>query len=179
MVTVLGHRGMLGSVVQRRWLELGDTDHVVNCIRPDDIAVSRAFPGLIQPSTDAIAEDTEYAATKRDIEAIPGIVVIRSGIVDITRQPTVAYLNWWCNPLTPLEWADLAYEKRDEPGVHIAGRERISRHAVTWAVSHVFEWPFDRYQMGVAPVELNRMQEPDRDRPNLLQALRAYRDWLG
>lgn len=177
MVTVLGERGMLGSVVARRWRELGDTDHVVNCIRPDDLAVSRAFRGIIQPSTDAIAEDTEYAATKRELEAIEGAVTIRSGIVDITRQPTVAYVNWLCNPLTPLEWADLAYEMRDTPGVHIAGRRLYSRYGVALAVAHVFDRPEPEF--AVAATDNDRLQQPDdRVRPSLWNALIAYRDWL-
>lgn len=175
MVTVLGERGMLGSVVARRWLELGDTDHVINCIRPDDLKLTwRELP--ISPSTDAIAEDTEYAATKRELEEIPGLVVIRSGIVDITRQPDYAYPTWWCNPLTPLEWADLAYEKRDTPGVHIAGRERVTRYDIAMAVSAIFDrrTPF-RYDIGYN----YRVQRPDRIRPSLWDALIAYRDWLG
>lgn len=175
-MTVLGENGMLGSVVKRRWLELGDTDHVVNCIRPDDLKLTwRELP--ISPSTDAIAEDTEYAATKRELEAIPGLVVIRSGIVDITRQPPNAYLNWYCNPLTPLEWADLAYEMRDTPGVHIAGRETVTRHFVAWSVGYVFGRLAGRFS--VAPTDLHREQTPDRPRPELTDALRAYRDWLG
>lgn len=177
MVTVLGHRGMLGSVVQRRWLELGDTDHIVNCIRPDDLAVSRAFRGIIQPSTDAIAEDTEYAATKRELEAIEGAVTIRSGIVDITRQPTIAYTDWWCNPLTPLEWADLAWEMRDTPGLHVAGRQYpASRWMVVDSVAMVFGKPRPETAKGGY---LSRIQVHDRDRPSLWDALVAYRDWLG
>lgn len=176
MVTVLGERGMLGQVVARRWLELGDTDHVVNCIRPDDLKLTwRELP--ISPSTDAIAEDTEYAATKRELEEIPGLVVIRSGIVDITRQPSHAYDYWMCNPLTPLEWADLAYEMRDTPGVHIAGRETVSRYDVAKAVAYTFgtEQPV---MMSGGPVR-SRVQTPDRIRPSLWDALIAYRDWLG
>ena len=176
MVTVLGERGMLGSVVARRWRELGDTDHTVNCIRPDDLEWSRKLPKLVQPSTDAIAEDTPYAATKRWLELIPGAVTIRSGLVDITRQPAAAYDDWWCNPLTPLEWADLAYEMRDRPGVHVAGREPITRYDIAVLVANVFGGPLPARVTGGPR---SRVQPPDRERPSLWQALRDYRAWLG
>ena len=176
MVTVLGHRGMLGSVVARRWAELGaDGDYIVNCTYPDDLALITRLasrPGLIQPSSDAIDEATDYAAGKRAIEAIPGIVVIRCGIVDITKQPAVAYRNWYCNPLTPLEWADLAWEVRDHPGVHVAGRETVSRYDIAkmLAVSGLV--------LGRVS-GLSRVQPIDRPRPPLAEALADYLVWLG
>ena len=64
--------------------------------------------GHVQEPTDAIAEPTPYARTKRIIEQAPATVIIRAGLVDIHRQPSVGYRNWLCNPLTPLEWADYA-----------------------------------------------------------------------
>jgi dTDP-4-dehydrorhamnose reductase len=180
MVTVLGHRGMLGSVVARRWIELGASgDYTVNCIRPDDFTLTvttATKTRLIQPSTDAIAEPGAYAETKRAIERLPGIVVIRSGLVDITRQPPVAYTNWWCNPLTPLEWADLAWERRDAPGIHIAGREPVTRYEVAVAVANTFGGPLPVGAEADRPG--SRIQAPDRARPSLAEALAAYRDWL-
>lgn len=175
MVTVLGHHGMLGSVVARRWSELGDSDHVINCIRPDDLLLSYRLSRLIQPSTDAIAEDTDYAATKRQLERIAGAVTIRSGLVDITRQPTIAYRNWLCNPLTPLEWADLAWQHRDEPGVHVEGRETVSRYDVATLVAELWGRPMPIPAQ--APEPLSRVQ-PGGRWPPLRDALIAYRDWL-
>lgn len=180
MVTVLGERGMLGSVVKRRWLELGDSDHVINCIRPDDILLSERLAEqgkLIQPSTDAIAEDTDYARTKRIIERIPRTVIIRAGLVDITRQPSIAYRNWSCNPLTPLEWADLAWEVRDRPGLHIAGREPVSRFQVADLVA--FLWDLPRPVPAWDDEPRDRVQPSRAFRPPLADALMEYRAWLG
>lgn len=177
MVTVLGAQGMLGSVVARRWLELGDSDHVVNCIRPDDLLLTfrLAEQGqLIQPSTDAIAEDSDYALGKRIIEHAPA-VIIRSGIVDITRLPAVAFTNWWCNPLTPLEWADLAWKFRDQPGVHVEGRETVTRYQIGMQVAEI--WGLPEPAAAEGPY-LSRVQ-PGSSWPTLHQALIAYREWLG
>lgn len=185
MVTVLGERGYLGSVVKRRWLELGDSDHIVNCVRPDNyfLTLGLAGHGLIQPSTDAILEDTEYARQKRIIEkAANGAVIIRAGIVDIRQDYPTAYLNWRCNPLTPLEWAEVAWGLRDSPGLHTAGREILSRYQVAALVAKVFKgktpyppnWPAEDW----AEVPLDRTQ-PDTTRwPPLKEALERYRDWL-
>lgn len=183
MVTfgVLGERGYLGSVVKRRWLELGatwdpiDPDYVVYAIRPDDLVLAERLAETgptILPSTDAIFEDSEYAATKRLLERIPG-VVIRAGIVDTRHAYGVAYRNWWCSPLTPLEWADLAWDVRDRPGLHIAGRERLTRYEVERSVAEVwdrcepvpaFGEPLDRTLVGG-------------DWPPLRDALVEFREW--
>ena len=179
MVTVLGHRGYLGAVVARRWAELGETGDYVICTFDDlDLIrrLARTGAGVIVPSTDAIAEDTPYAERKRAIEALEGITVIRSGIVDIRKQPRIGYLDWWCNPLTPLEWAELAFEKRDQPGLHVAGREPYSRHHVAAIVASMWG--------GIDPVPmtgqpLDRRQPQDRPRPPLSDAVRAFREWLG
>ena len=172
---VLGERGYLGSVVKRRWTELGGGPYTVNCIRPDD----RAFigPGVIVPSTDAIDEDTDYAAEKRWIESVPGIIAIRAGIVDIRHTYPIAYQNWYCNPLTPLEWADLAWELRDTPGVHPAGRETLTRWEVARAVAEVFDRPYPA--PAAAMFAKGRVMPVDRERPPLIEALREFREWLG
>jgi hypothetical protein len=187
MVTahVLGERGMLGSVVRRRWAELGaemttaaDAEYVINCIRPDDLVLSERLSEtscLIQPSTDAIAEDSNYAVTKRLLERIPA-VTIRSGLVDIKRQPVRGYRNWLCNPLTPLEWADLAWDLRDRPGVHVAGREPVSRHLVASLVGYLWEMPQPVPDWADAP--LSRVQPQDQEWPPLAEALMEYRAWL-
>jgi uncharacterized protein YbjT (DUF2867 family) len=179
MVTVLGHLGMLGSVVARRWAELGADDPgiVVNCIRPDDLALSVRLAEttrLIQPSTDAIDEDTDYARTKRLLERLPA-VTIRSGLVDITRPLDIAYRNWRCNPLTPLEWADLAWDLRDHPGVHVAGREPLTRYEVARLVAEVWDRPQPIPAWSEVP--LDRTQTPG-SWPPLREALVEYREWL-
>ncbi len=180
MVTVYGHNGYLGAVVLRRWAELGlsDEPYIVNCVRPDDEHLSEilaAEGGLIQPSTDAIAEDTDYARTKRHLETLPDTVVIRAGIVDIRNQPTIAYRNWLCNPLTPLEWADYAASVRAEPGIHAIGREPLTRFAVARTVADVFDRPPPVAAVGEP---LDRVQ-PIGDFPPLRDALIEFREWLG
>lgn len=180
MTTVLGHRGYLGAVVARRWAEIGETGDYVVCTFDDlDLIrrLARSGPGVIVPSTDAIAEDTPYAARKRAIEAIPGIVVIRSGIVDTRKRYAAAYTNWYCNPLTPLEWANLAWEKRDQPGVHIAGREPTSRYRVARLVNSV--WGGLPPEPVLADHRSDRRQPADGERPPVGVGLLQYRDWLG
>lgn len=180
MTTVLGHRGYLGKVVERRWHEMGWTgDYVVVCLTPDNLPLLRrlaARPGVIVPSTDAIAEDGEYAAAKREVEDIAGLVVIRAGIVDTRKRHRDGYLNWYANPLTPLEWADLAWEKRDQPGVHVAGGEVITRWGIGSNVADIFGGP--QPVRRVHPGDLDRAQPPDRER-SLRTALYDFRDWLG
>lgn len=187
MVTVLGHSGYLGFVVEKRWRELGATGPYVVCAFDDMELFERLGGkrehlggGVIIPSTDAIAEDTEYARRKQRIERgayAANLVVIRAGIIDIRpeRQPKTAYCAWECNPLTPLEWADLAWEKRDQPGVHIAGREPLTRYAVHNAVAQVFDYPPPKKRCGK---KLDRLQPQDRERPDILTALREFKDWL-
>lgn len=188
MVTaaILGHRGMLGSVVARRWAELGaeigtiaDAEYVVNCIRPDDLIVSERLcetSRLIQPSTDAIAEPSDYAIGKRLLERLPA-VTIRSGIVDVSRLPPIAYRNWTCNPLTPLEWADLAWDLRDRPGVHIAGREIVTRWFIGAIAAAIWDLPSPAPAYADEP--LDRAQPDARSWPDLASALAEYRAWLG
>ena len=186
--TVLGSDGYLGSVVTRRWMELGASprltgepaDYVVNCIRPDDLLLSERIAEttrLIQPSTDAIAEDSDYARGKRILERIPGAVTIRAGIIDTRHDYAVAYRNWRCNPITPLEWAELAWELKDRPGLHLAGREGVSRHLVASLVAYFFDKP--QPEPGWAEVPLSRIVEDDeRDWNTLAEGLTEYREWL-
>ena len=185
--TVLGHRGMLGSVVRRRWAELGAEivnaswgEYVVNCIRPDDLLLSEQLAEtgrLIQPSTDAIREDTDYARGKRILERLPGAVVIRAGIVDVTRPLSVAYRNWRCNPLTPLEWADFAWSVRDRPGLHTAGREGLSRYQVADTVARLWDQPMPIPSWAEVPL-VRIVDNETSPWPPLAEALEEYRDWL-
>lgn len=164
-VAVLGHRGMLGSVVTRwlakngvtvsttemRWPDsagwVEDHDYVIDCILAPSGNGERAHAlartcHLIVPSTDAIAEDSDYAADKRLVEQAPGAVVIRSGIVDLDRQPVQAYVDWLCDPLTPLEWIEEAWAVRNEPGVHLRGRHVVDRWTVAMHVA--LQWDVGR-----------------------------------
>jgi len=182
---VIGHRGMLGSVVLRRWQELGatpddaDPEYVVNCTRPDDFLLAERIAEtarLIQPSTDAIAEASDYARGKRILERIPGAVIIRAGLVDIRQRHETAYRNWRCNPLTPLEWADFAWSVKDRPGLHTAGRECVSRHQVASLVA--FLWDHPQPIPGWAETPLSRMVDNETaESPPLVDALIEYREW--
>jgi hypothetical protein len=189
MVTyhVLGHRGMLGSVVTRRWAEHGaewapipTADHIVNCVSPDSWTVLDMLPKarVIQPSTDAINEDTPYATTKREVESIVvnnGGLVIRSGLVDPRKHHPLAYANWFVNPLTPLEWADLAWELRDRSGLYVDGRESMNRWRLGVTVAEVFG--LERPHAAMATTSRIRILPSCRDWPPLAEALAAWRDW--
>lgn len=189
MVTfhVIGHRGLLGSAVLRRWQDHGSrhtpvafAQYIVNCVYPDDWRLLTMLPlaKVIQPSTDAIAEDSEYAVTKRAVEQAVtegGGVVLRTGLVDIRRQPETAFDNWHVNPLTPLEWADLAWELKDRPGIHPDGRETLTRYQVACDIAAVYGLPAPLRATDEQP--LSRLQPASRRWPLLPDALRAYRDW--
>lgn len=203
-IAVLGHRGMLGSVVARYFTEQGanvlTTDMrydgsdslpywaaraelVVNCIAGGPNATA-LLPGhlvrlgcrLIQPSTDAWKEDTLYARLKRLGEPTWAIVT-RCGLIDVERQPTFAFTNWYCNPLTPLEWAFWAWQNRQSAdGLYYLGRERVTRADIARAVHGIFG--------GVAPVGLDYEESNDRVQPDTTQrlplneALKDYAAWL-
>jgi hypothetical protein len=192
-VAVLGHRGMLGSVVARRWAELGanvvtsslrypeladwavGADIIVNCMA-GTVIPANLHGWVIQPSTDAINELTPYAEAKRAADSLASVVV-RSGIVDVTRQPARAYVNWFLNPLTPLEWADLAWQMREAPGFHTDGRETLTRYDVACAVAQVFGGRKPKQAWDDQPrARVMRTHSPWR--PALTTALRTYRDWI-
>lgn len=187
---MLGHRGMLGSVVARYFAQQGarvlTTDlrfgdemlefaagHViVNCIRSTDAEIPReldAIGTLIQPSTDAYREP-EYTHKVRGEHGI----VSRCGLVDVTRQPTCAFVNWTCNPLTPLEWAEWAWTVR-EPGVHYLGRETVSRFDIASAVADLWGRPQPNGSIAATPRDRT---VPPQDRPPLRVALADFREWL-
>lgn len=201
-VAVLGHRGMLGQVVARYLAEVGvevrttelrwfpacpsrlvewaaESDYVVNCIR-GDFMENALLPlqlgercNLIQPSTDAIAEDTPYAQAKRIAERCYGLV-IRAGIIDVDNQPQTAYTNWLCNPVTPLEWAAQAWRWMGEVGTRGYGRALVTRWQVAHAVSQVYGRPMP--SVGHADGR-NRVQECY-DLPPLAEALETFREWM-
>jgi hypothetical protein len=203
-VAVLGHTGMLGSVVARYFAEQGADvattelrwfpvypsrivdwaaghDLTINCIRGElvDNALLPLVLGercrLIQPSTDAVFEDTPYAIGKR-IGERANALVIRSGIVDVDRQPDTAYANWLCNPVTPLEWAEQAWRWRYEPpGVRPYGRGVVSRWDVACAVAATFGRKPPK--VSVAGEAINRVTEPH-NLPQLGEALETFRRWL-
>lgn len=212
-VAILGHRGMLGSVVARYFAEQGaevcstflrytgsdevpewaarheivvncvrsaDNDPVVNGFLPIHIAEFRmgeSFwerrPLVIQPSTDAICEDTAYARVKRMSERVEG-AVIRAGIVDINRQPARAFTNWYCNPITPLEWAEAAWTTRSR-GIHEVGGQAVDRWTLACLVARIWDRPMPE------PVEAEasnvRLVKETNGRP-LAMRLERYRRWL-
>lgn len=199
VTTVLGHRGMLGSVVERRLREYGedvrttdqiyageddfvlwaaDADYVIDCVRGGFVE-NALLPlhlsqvcRVIVPSTDAIREDTPYARSKRIAEQAHG-VVIRAGIIDLRHQPTVGYRNWFCNPLTPLEWIDLAWSLRDSPGLHATGREPTHRLAIADAVARVWDRPAPAPALGPP----NDRLQPVGTFVPLVDALGDWRAW--
>ncbi len=203
-VAVLGHRGMLGSVVARYFAEQGADvattelrwvptlpsvlltwasthDLVVNCIRGGFLEdallplVLGEHCRLIHPSTDAVFETSNYATAKR-IGERANALTIRAGLVDIDNQPAEAYANWYANPITPLEWAEIAWKWRHEPpGVRPYGRGAVSRWDVGCSVADVFGRT--RPTVALAPETLWRVTETY-DLPPLSEALTTFRDWL-
>lgn len=197
-VAVLGHRGMLGSVVARylneqrhevlvfgeRYpdgliaaLNEAQPSCVVNCISggwPENAGLPSELDTwpLIQPSTDAIGEDSEYARSKAAGER--GLS-IRAGIVDITRQHRVAYPEWTCNPLTPLEWARLAERQLlRADGVQEHGGYPIDRYSLAVMVADIF---------GTEPPILGHAEPRSRvmavtHKRYIRDALLEYREWL-
>jgi hypothetical protein len=130
------------------------------------------------PSTDAIGEDTEYAMHKRIAEQADAIV-LRSGIVDITRQPTIAYPEWMLNPLTPLEWAREAFFEVGglgwgRGGIRALGGDPIDRYSLAVMVADIFggEPP----ALGHAPAK-SRVLKVTHHR-YIRDALLEYRAWL-
>lgn len=167
-VAVLGHRGYLGAHVARYLREWGadvrttdlrwdgtpalvdwaaEHEYVIDCIRGHDTDLAPLLATrcrLVIPSTDAIREDTPYAIGKRVMERTVRAVIIRAGIVDTRRRHPVAYTDWLCDPLTPLEWAEAAWAARDEPGVISVGRHPVDRWTIAMHVARVFGREFPR-----------------------------------
>lgn len=192
---------MLGSVVARYLTKVGhevltfterypdglleavtaaDPEYVINCVKggwPENAALPRALHlryrrRLIQPSTDAIGEGDDYALSKAAGEC--GIIV-RAGLVDIARQPRVAYPEWVCNPLTPLEMA----------------RRLLMKCGTAESVSEHGGYPIDRYSLAVMvadifggePPVLGHAEPKSRvltvTHPRYIRdALLEYREWL-
>lgn len=164
-VAVVGHRGMLGRVVARRFAEKGarvlttderqtlalvawarHADLIVNCAyEPDSWETNAVLPillaragRLIQPSTDAINEDTPYAAEKRMAESAHA-VIIRCSVVGSKPPPEVGYTNWTWNGITTLTWANIAWLHRDGlPELVTPGTEPITRYELYQAVAAVY-----------------------------------------
>ena len=202
-VAVLGHRGLLGSAVARYFAEMGASvrttelrydgtptlpkwagqyELIVNCIR-GGWAENAALPfalalagRTIHPSTDALREDTPYAAQKRKGDEAPN-VIIRAGIVDVRRQPEIAYTNWTCNPITPLEWARIAWRLREaKPGVYQYGREPLDRYEISRLVRLLWLLPPPKPARAKEPN--NRVIASRANLPPIDVALLEYRQWL-
>lgn len=217
-VAVLGHRGMLGATVARRFAELGadvaTTDYrypddplvrwaaghefVVNCIlyRGDSVAqhalvnailpheLARVGCRLVQPSTDAAPEESDYARTKRMAEftARPA-VILRCSIVG-QRPMGRGYSDWTWNGVSTLTWANIAHDllRADPSRLYIPTSPPISRAELSRVQAEVFGWPppdvvdsgrpRDRVQMPLHPWELEIPTPPIR------RQLEELRDWL-
>ena len=191
VVAVLGHRGMLGSVVARWLREQGedvrtsdergvdwiDGGLVIDCTGDTTLPaiVAERCERLIVPSTDAIDEDTPYAAAKREAEKARA-VHIRAGIVDIRQRHAVGYVDWLCDPLTPLEWARVAWALRDSvtPFTYIRGRHVVDRWTVATHVARLWDlaYPVPRYGGYRSRVQVGQ------GGPWIGQALDEYHAWL-
>jgi hypothetical protein len=194
---------MLGSVVARHFAMRGATvwtteerydgsdavpswaarfDLAINCIRSDDWREMVDLPAhlalvtrVIQPSTDAIHEDTAYAQMKREAERVSA-VIIRAGIIDVNRQPATAYASWKCNPLTPLEWARVAWRlRRAKPGIYQFGREPTDRAEIARLVARLWDRPEPQIAQGIPN---DRILASPWTFPPLEVALAEYRKWL-
>lgn len=215
-VAVLGHRGMLGSrlvsvlparfhviTFAHRWpdglieaVEAARPDWVINCISggvPEwqDLPreLGRTFRGrLIQPSTDAVWEDTPYAKAKGWAEA--GVIetgghVIRCGIVDpaggllarirkSSRFDADTAPNW--NGITALAWAGVAelVMSGDLEGLIVPGSPPISIHDLAAEACHCWRWKVD-----IAPRPtrgLDRVQVPTVLLPHIRHQFAEYGD---
>lgn len=209
-VAILGHRGMLGSrlvsvlparfhviTFGHRWesglldaIDVARPDWIINAIRGDWLTngvlpheLAQRFPGrLIQPSTDAIGEDTEYARSKAAGET--GAAIIRCSIVDpaggllgtVARSPVFeadTAPHW--NGITALAWAGIAEQVMDGRlwGLIVPGSPPTSIHDLATAAVETFGWP-----TRVVPRETqgpDRVQVPTLDMPPIADQLREYR----
>lgn len=140
-------------------LERIDPDWVINCAgavdgEADMWSVNAMLPHriahrwrLIQPSTDHVDDDTEYARSKRLGEAG---VVIRCAIVDpdggtlarARRQDTEGQrLREW-NGITARAWAKVAEDLIGaDDGVYVAGSPTMSHAEMLTAARLVMGWP--------------------------------------
>jgi hypothetical protein len=199
---------MLGAVVARRWAELGadvrttdlrypheplvawavEHDLVINAIVAkdgtlDDLwTINARLPvelaartRLIQPGTDAVGGP--YAESKRAGER--GIV-IRCGLVDIDNQPDPAWRDWLWNGITPLAWADLAWELAAGPNRLVVPQSPpVSRAELAVAVAALFGRPQPTVADSGQPLNRTRLVDGwPVPMPPIAAQLIAYRDWL-
>jgi hypothetical protein len=206
-VAVLGHKGMLGSRVVaalaprhsvvtfgHRWpeslldaVEVARPDWVINCIRGGwsenaDLphALAERFPGnLIQPSSDAVHEDTDYGRSKARGEAG---VVIRCSIVDpaggllakVRDAGTFHATQDGWNGVTTLAWAGIAEAviRGDLSGLIVPGSPPVTIHRLALVACRLFGWTTD-----VVPVDatgLDRVLTPTLEMPPIGDQLAAY-----
>ena len=214
-VAVLGHRGMLGSrlvsvlparyhviTFAHRWpgglldaVEAARPDWVINAISggaaewgdlPRDLG-RRFRARVIQPSTDAIWEDTEYARAKSwgEIGVLEtGGSVIRCSIVDpagglLRRVATADRFeadtapHW--NGVSALAWAGVAEAIMEGAldGLIVPGSPVVSIHDLAWAAVRTFGWRTE-----VVPRETqgpNRAMYPTLRMPPIADQLAEYR----
>lgn len=214
-VAVLGHRGMLGRRIvaslpsrfhvftfAHRWpdglleaVEHARPDWVVNAIGggvPEWADLPRELgrrfgPRVVQPSTDAIWEDTAYARAKAWAEL--GVLetgghVVRCAIVDpaggLLRAVGTAGTfhadtapHW--NGITALAWAGVAEQVMDGrlSGLVVPGAPPTSIHDLALAAVRIFDWP-----TRVVPRDTqgpDRVQRPTLVMPPIADQLAEYR----
>ena len=213
-VAVLGHRGMLGSrlvsVLPRRFhvitfahrwpdglldaIDVARPDWIINCISggvlewhdlPAELAV-RFRARVIQPSTDAAGELTEYAQAKAlaDAEVLQRDgTVIRCGIVDpaggllaqirkSSRFDADTALHW--NGITALAWAGVAERVMDGDlsGLVVPGSPPTSIYQLAADACRVFGWKTD---LAPRPTQgPDRVQRPTLWMPPIADQLAEY-----
>ena len=207
-VAILGHRGMLGArlvaalaprfhviTYAHRWperlvdaVEVTDPDWVINAIRGGwsenaelPHAIAARFPGrLIQPSSDAVCEDTDYGRAKAAGEA--GIV-IRCGIVDPeagllarirTARTWAGHTEGWWNGVTALAFTGIV--ERVMAGsltgdLIIPASPAVTGLGLARAAVDVFGWPTTL--IGVSG-GMDRRLTPTIEMPPIRDQLAAY-----
>lgn len=201
-VAVLGHHGMLGRVVARRFAEKGarimvtdlrhtlalvawarHADLIVNCAyEPGDWETNAVLPvllgragRLIQPSSDAVNEDTPYGAEKRMAETAHG-VIIRCSVVGSKPPPPYGYTNWTWNGITTLTWANIAWIHRDgTPDTIVPGTEPISRFDLYRTAASVFGYQKPRPKKAKEAVD--RVLKVTWPTHPIREQLEELRDW--
>jgi nucleoside-diphosphate-sugar epimerase len=201
-VAVLGHHGMLGRVVTRRFAEKGarvittemrhtlalvawarHADLIVNCAyEPGDWETNAVLPvllgragRLIQPSSDAVNEDTPLGAEKRMAETARG-VVIRCSIIGSKPPPPVGYTNWTWNGITTLAWANVAWMLREsEPETVVPGTEPITRYDLYRTVAAVYGYQAPKARKTKQPVD--RALDVTMPMHPIREQLEELRDW--